>query len=224
VTETEWLTCNDPERMLAFLGVNVNTRKLRLFCCASCRRCWPFLDERSRRAISMGEQDAENAIDGVEVKAAVSAAHQAEADAYTAAAGDEDDIRYLAACAASDSINDPQDSATFVVRIATGASKLLLNSGRANHDGPPLSTLLRDIIGNPFRPATVDPVWLRWNYGCVVELARAIYDERAFDHLPILADALEDAGCDNADILAHCRGDGPHVRGCWVVDLLLGKS
>jgi hypothetical protein len=57
-----------------------------------------------------------------------------------------------------------------------------------------------------------------------VQLACAIYDDRAFEQLPILADALEEAGCDNADILAHCRGPGPHVRGCWLVDLLLGKS
>jgi hypothetical protein len=55
-------------------------------------------------------------------------------------------------------------------------------------------------------------------------LAQAIYDDRAFDRLPILADALEEAGCDTADILAHCRGPGPHVRGCWVVDLILGKQ
>jgi len=82
------------------------------------------------------------------------------------------------------------------------------------------SQLLRDIFGNPFRPVTVDPEWLT---STVVALARGIYDERAFDRLPILADALQDAGCENADVLDHCRGPGPHARGCWVVDLLLGK-
>jgi hypothetical protein len=80
---------------------------------------------------------------------------------------------------------------------------------------------LRDIFGNPFRPVTFDPRWLT---ATVVALATGIYAERAFDRMPILADALEEAGCDHADILAHCRGDGPHVRGCWVVDLVLGKS
>jgi hypothetical protein len=70
----------------------------------------------------------------------------------------------------------------------------------------------------------INPIWLRWNDGTVVKLAQSIYDERRFTDLPILADALEDAGCADADILAHCRGPGPHVRGCWVVDLLLGKS
>ena len=83
---------------------------------------------------------------------------------------------------------------------------------------------LRDIF-NPFRtPPSVLPSWLAWNDGAVRKMAQVIYDDRAFDRLPILADALEDAGCDNADILAHCRGPGPHVRGCWVVDLLLGKT
>jgi hypothetical protein len=83
--------------------------------------------------------------------------------------------------------------------------------------------LIRDIFQNLFRPVAVDPSWLAWNDGTVVKLAQAIYDDRAFDRLPILADALEEAGCDNADILAHCRQTGEHVRGCWVVDLILGK-
>jgi hypothetical protein len=77
------------------------------------------------------------------------------------------------------------------------------------------------IFGNPFRPVAVDPAWLT---STVVQLAQGIYDDRAFDRLPILADALQDAGCDNDDVLNHCRGDGPHARGCWVVDLVLGKS
>jgi len=84
--------------------------------------------------------------------------------------------------------------------------------------------VLRDLIGNPFPPAAVDPHWLVWNDRTVPRLARALYDEKDFDNLPILADALEDAGCDDADILRHCREPGEHVRGCWVVDLLLGKS
>jgi hypothetical protein len=80
---------------------------------------------------------------------------------------------------------------------------------------------LRCIFGNPFRPLSIDPSWLTTD---VVVLATGIYQDRAFDRMPILADALQDAGCDNADILDHCRGPGPHVRGCWVVDLVLGKE
>jgi hypothetical protein len=75
-------------------------------------------------------------------------------------------------------------------------------------------------IGNRSRSVTLDPEWLT---STVTQLARGIYDERDFDRLPILADALQDAGCDNADVLNHCRQPGPHARGCWVVDLVLGK-
>ena len=84
--------------------------------------------------------------------------------------------------------------------------------------------LIRDIVGNPFRPVRLKPEWLAWNDETAPKIAQAIYEERAFDRLPILADALEDAGCDNADLLAHCREPGEHVRGCWVIDLLLGKE
>jgi hypothetical protein len=81
--------------------------------------------------------------------------------------------------------------------------------------------LIRCIFGNPFQLVSVAPVWRTTT---VVRLAQAIYEDRSFDHLPILADALEEAGCTDAAILGHLRGPGPHVRGCWVIDLLLGKS
>jgi hypothetical protein len=81
--------------------------------------------------------------------------------------------------------------------------------------------VLHDLIGNPFRPITAEPKWLA---GSVVAIARAIYEDRTYDCLPILADALMDAGCHDEQILVHCRSEGPHVRGCWVVDLLLAKE
>jgi hypothetical protein len=119
--------------------------------------------------------------------------------------------------------------------------------GRASHTPAPDSPLatvwqlyasiLRDLVYNPYRDVRGRPLKsprrLRrppevlkpgWRTADVIGLARGIYDDRALDRLPILADALQDAGCDNADVLDHCRSDGPHVRGCWVVDLVLGKS
>jgi hypothetical protein len=87
------------------------------------------------------------------------------------------------------------------------------------------SALLRDVLGNPFRPApALEAAWLAGNDGAVRKIAQAIYDERTFDLLGLLADALEDAGCSNAEVLAHCRGPGEHVRGCWVVDACLERS
>jgi hypothetical protein len=83
---------------------------------------------------------------------------------------------------------------------------------------------LRDLMGNPFRPVVLDPGWLSWNGSTVVGIAQSIYEERAFDRLPILGDALQDAGCNEPSILAHCHQDVEHMRGCWVVDLLLGRE
>jgi len=100
-------------------------------------------------------------------------------------------------------------------------------NGHPANCNPVKAALLREICGNPFRPAEFMLVPFVGNYKqieTVHSIAQGIYADRAFDDMPILADALEDAGCDNADILAHCRGPGPHVRGCWVVDLILGKE
>ncbi|MCE9566327.1 MAG: hypothetical protein K8U57_30250 [Planctomycetes bacterium] len=79
---------------------------------------------------------------------------------------------------------------------------------------------MRDIFGNPFRPVTLSP---EWRTTTVLALANQLYESRNFDAMPILADALQDAGCENDDILNHCREPGEHVRGCWVVDMILGK-
>jgi hypothetical protein len=84
--------------------------------------------------------------------------------------------------------------------------------------------LLRDLFGNPFRPVRLDPAWLAWEGGTVVKLAPLIYDQGRYQDLPILADALEEAGCTNADILSHSKSNQEHVRGCWLLDLLLGKT
>jgi hypothetical protein len=84
--------------------------------------------------------------------------------------------------------------------------------------------LLRDIVGNPFRASEPEPYWLFWNNGVVAEIAQAIYDGQRFEEFPILADALEDAGCQDTNYLSHCRSSTLHARGCWVIDRLLGKE
>jgi hypothetical protein len=81
--------------------------------------------------------------------------------------------------------------------------------------------LLHDVFGDTFCPVAFPP---EWQTRTTVAMAQQMYASRDFSALPILADALEDAGCDNLDILAHCRGPGPHVRGCWIVDLILSKD
>ena len=110
-------------------------------------------------------------------------------------------------------------AAELVVRSFGSVHTLIALDGREDESYPQQCELLRELV--PFRSMTLNP---EWRTATVVALARGIYDERAFDRMPILADALQDAGCDSADILGHCRGPGPHVRGCWVVHLVLGKS
>ncbi len=83
------------------------------------------------------------------------------------------------------------------------------------------NAVFRDIFGNPFRAAPFDPAW---RSPTAVSLASQMYEARDFAAMPQLADALRAAGCDDAAVLDHCRGPGPHVRGCWVVDLVLGKA
>lgn len=107
-----------------------------------------------------------------------------------------------------------------IVEGVANGDRAASNTERKEH-----ARLFRDLIFNPFRPLpTIAPSLLHWNDATIPKLAQFIYDERRFDDLPILADALIDAGCANTDILEHCRSGGPHVRGCWVLDLLLGKE
>ncbi|MFO0852374.1 MAG: hypothetical protein U0871_28010 [Gemmataceae bacterium] len=112
----------------------------------------------------------------------------------------------------------PLTTTLHCVGVATGR---IIPSADHEHPAIHLSDLVRDIVGNPFRPVAFDP---GWRTSTAVALARQMYDARDFGLLPVLADALEEAGCDAAALLAHCRGPGPHVRGCWAVDLVLGNS
>jgi hypothetical protein len=112
--------------------------------------------------------------------------------------------------------NDYPDSVSWA---AVGCAAAALGNEDAEYAHQ--ARLLKDVFGNPFQPVVFD---LAWRTSTAVGLAERMYESRDFGLMPILADALEDAGCDSEAILAHCRGDGPHVRGCWVVDLVLGKS
>jgi len=226
MTEAEWLGCTDPQHMLNFLRGKVSDRKLRLFAVACCQRpYYQVADERFRKAVQLAERMTDENVDEEEWRLVHEAAHE---------------LWYAAWCL-SDAVQHESQRVTAEVEslmhadMATAAGWAILEDAwdgayqvtgvewdQKHLDEPSHQlALMRDIFGNPFRPVTVDASWLTAN---VTALAQAIYDERAFDRMPILADALEDAGCTDAEILAHCRGAGPHVRGCWVVDLLLSKE
>jgi hypothetical protein len=237
MTEAEWLACGQLSVLLQFaqrtLHRKVLRRKHRLFACACCRALWPRLaDPRSREAVEVGErfadgQATETERDGAWGAARVAASKIQDLPAREAAWAAVETCFY-----GNDTIRaaDVAGGALVAIRVLLDMGpfrldiaaqwKECLDTARTGVCG-----LLRDFFGPlPFRSVAVDPLWLSWRGGTVLRLAEAIYRERPFADLPILADALEEAGCADADLLAHCRGGGDHVRGCWAVDLLLGKG
>jgi len=208
MTEAEWLASPDLDALLDFLSypVQVSYRKLRLYACACCR----------------GIPDFMTSLDDVE------SMEHAEREADGLLPPDTEypkedpwDIRWYrcdewnSAARAVASYRDHLWDTHQLHEKSDDERARIIACGHRH-----LTDLLRDVVGNPFRPAAFDPAW---RTSTVMSLASQMYESRDFGAMPILADALQDAGCDNEDILNHCRGDGPHVRGCWVVDLVLGK-
>jgi hypothetical protein len=221
MTEREWLECADPKPMLGFVRKQMSDRKLRLLICACCRRVWDLLaDDRSKEAVEVAEQYA----DGSATRDDLIAVRRKADAAYQWARKQHGPPVFRLCCAAHMALQ--ATSTAKKVRFDPRENEFLRGAKERKEktERKARSDLIRDFIGNPFRPVAITLAWLAWNDGTVHRIAEAIYNDRAFERMPILADALEDAGCGNEDILAHCRSDSPHVRGCWVVDLLLGKE
>jgi len=218
MTEEEWLNCTDPQPMLEFLEGRASDRKLRLFAVACCRRIWHLLtDERSRRAVETAERFAEGQANRQELAASCAAADMAHFEAprnsnFRSLDAPPNAAEIDLSCAAADAAACTADA----IEIAAKGDKSAKEQ-ECQHQ----ATILGCIIGNPFHPVTLDLSWLT---PTVKALAQTIYTDRTFDQMPLLADELEKAGCANQEILAHFRGPGPHVRGCCVVDMVLGKE
>jgi hypothetical protein len=226
LTEEKWLEARVVRPMWPKLKTASN-RKLRLLACACCHSVWHLLfDSRSQQAVNAAELYADGHISRHELLAQEMHARAARQE-YTLTLPDGARLRpnaigyalRAAECAAHFNklwIRGATDGVDFAQQLERdGAEQSSLIGGRVPGD------LARDIFGNPFRPVTLDP---RWRTSTVLDLSRTIYDERVFERMPILADALMDAGCDSETLINHCRSDGPHVRGCWVVDLILSKD
>jgi len=235
MTEAEWLACEDSEQMLKYLfgpeticvygsfpderseykyhQKRTTDRKLRLFAVASCFRIWQLItDERCRRAVVVGEQYADGEAEVWEfdyTREEIEFVHHREGDDYTRAP-----LRAACWTVELESTDAALHSATWAEASTRAFWYVTTELVAQVH-------LIRDIFGNPFRPVAFSP---EWRTDTAVSLSRQMYESREFSAMPILADALQDAGCDSDDILAHCRGpQAAHVRGCWVVDLVLGK-
>jgi hypothetical protein len=224
VTEPDWLSCLDPHRMLQLLYDRqagdrcAAARKWRLFACACVRRLGPLLeDRRARETLLLSERFAEGQTGRRQLSEALRAAQAQERSRWMAWQGAprrEQPWRValaIAALAKPAATDAAWESANAVAAALKGKERVAQ------------SALLREVFGNPFRPPAPTS-WARWNDGAIVHLAASLYDEQRWSELPVLADALEDAGCTDLTVLAHCREGGEHVRGCWVLDWVLNKQ
>ncbi len=216
MTEAEWLACADPERMFRSGHLELSDRQQYLFAVAICRRISALLvSPDSLHALDLIEAFADGAAAPADLHLAAGTILEnwfefEDRSGYDAA------HRHAVQAVIDAATRD--DPAWWALHFATQAVRQRGTQGTVL---PAVARLLRDIFGNPFRPVAVDPAWLTSD---VLALARGIYEEKAFDRMPILADALQDAGCDSDEVLNHCRHERRHVRGCWMIDLLLGKG
>jgi hypothetical protein len=222
MNRTDWLSSNDPMPMLHWLRERGGERKLRLFACACCRRLeslrWDH-DAPLLWAIERAELHADRPLpplgDGGELPAIGAMADDlawrlvhalVDESAWYAASGVMTVVRSILFLRGLKSGNASSESSTQVLQELKAQA-----------------ALLRDLFGDPFRER---PLYLAdvVAHEPVLPIAHMIYIERSFHELPVLADALEDAGCIDEEMLEHCREPGEHARGCWVVDAILGKS
>ena len=215
MTEAEWLACDDPGKMLAFVYGLASGRKLRLFSVACCRGA-----DTSFESYSIELEAVERFADGL---LTATECDEALADIHPMVAIFISADRLLEAATSAEDWKSACDGASRAGIAAQSQNRLLWS-----YTAPRYSASIRELFGNPFRPVPIDPAW---RTSTALSLAQAAYDERQLpagtldpDRLAVLADALMDAGCDSEDLLGHLRSPGPHVRGCWALDLILGKE
>jgi hypothetical protein len=236
MTEDDWRLAEEPSDLLNHLEQQrVSERKWRLFACATVRAIWEQVRlDVCRRAVEQAERYADGLISGDDVMQAQRLAEMAawptqEGSApYTAdyvasqAAGRLDVAtchfyaRWVAEMVLQVVMASVRQDGT-IKKIERYRAALLKASQMASQQ----CNLIRDIFNNPFRPVSLNPTW---RTPTVLSLAQSVYDDRRFGDLPVLADALEEAGCGDAGVLGHLRQECEHARGCWAVDLILGKS
>ncbi len=230
MTEADWLACDDPNPMLEFLRDRGDDRKFRLFAVSA---VWPYVvafgDDRTREVLEVIHEASDGRLnredlcrerDKIGEWGSWMPYRKPTGDLITRAAGVglypepiDSAFRMASAVTFLETVAplDPADEG------AQGRTREEL--GRLSRSR--LTSNVRDIFGNPFRSVGIRR---QWRTSTAVALASQMYESRDFSPMPILADALQDAGCEDAAVLDHCRGPGPHARGCWVVDMLLGKS
>jgi hypothetical protein len=239
MTETEWLTATHPNPLIDFLrdSGRLSPRKTRLFCVAAVRRAWPLLiDQRSRRAIEIAEQDPScplcewTLMEGLVPPGDFTReAEQAAIDLTPTGDWVGWDVRRAAQAAAEALAGQPHATAGDVAAAIAMTGRERMSGTAWYREGEHQCRLLRDLVGDPFRAPP--PFARTWLTSAVIELGQRAYKDRILPEgtldptrLRELAQALVDAGCENEDLVEHLRAVGPHVQGCWAVDRVLGKA
>jgi hypothetical protein len=209
MTEAEWLACTDPTPMLEFLRGKVSDRKLRLFAFAACLPV-AYREDGLRTMMYAVERYADGEAGWNDLSGVRKAARQMMNEAMQGL------------------LNVGPGAVAFIEATANPSALRAVEAVVALYRA---ADTFRDIVSNPFRSPVLLPAVLAWSDSTVRRIAQGIYDDRIMPHgtfdtarLAVLADALLDAGCDDAELIAHCRSAEPHVRGCWAIDLILGKQ
>ena len=219
--KSNWLTSDDPTKLLKLVRGKASERKHRLFAMACFGRDILFSGDQSCiQVFLVADRFADDDAPVDEIQHA-----ELIADAACANMTGERRFAWEAATAAVYCASLRSECWQWATTAAKGSATDLSHQATTKNDQTDERlirlAMIRCVYGNSFRPVVADSKWLS---STVIGIAEGIYAERAFDRLPILADALMDAGCEHPDVLDHCRSAGPHVRGCWVVDLILGKK
>jgi hypothetical protein len=223
MSEEEWLAANSPQPLFTLLQSREPIpRKLRLFACACSRAVWDdSWPQRCKEVVITTERFVDGQATANELNRARAQACQAARPAAQAARSRGDsaaaqmfELRLWFAAEAA--LPESKLHHRITVRYGSWFHYHLQDPFVAG-----MPTILRDVFGNPFHAVDFSP---EWRTDTVMALGRQMYESRDFSAMPILADALQDSGCSEEAILSHCRGSGTHVRGCWCVDLVLGKE
>lgn len=212
LSDEDWISWTEPGEILPYLHLQSSARKLRLLYCAFSRTIWDQVVPEHRRIV----ETAECYVYGL--------VRHTKWEEVSRNSGFRERVLYPGFCTLWTEGIETSLAMQFIRNILRPEARMYCGGTLTLAERKVQCDAIRDIFGQLHWNAKIRPNWLAWNEGICPKIAKAICEQGNFEDLPILADALEEAGCNNPAILNHCRQPGDHVRGCWVIDLILGKK